>query len=50
MTDTCERIVVFDLDETLGAFVELGIFWDALDNNLNKLTKQDFFDILDLYP
>ncbi len=50
MSDTCDKIVVFDLDETLGAFVELGIFWDALDNYFNNLTKNDFFDVLDLYP
>ena len=25
------KIVVFDLDETLGYFTELGIFWDSLD-------------------
>ena len=24
------RIIVFDMDETLGYFVELGMFWDAL--------------------
>ena len=51
MSRRCEKIVVFDLDETLGAFVELGIFWDALQNYFNnKLTKKDFFDIIDLYP
>jgi hypothetical protein len=26
------RIIVFDMDETLGYFVELGMFWDALQN------------------
>ena len=26
------RIIVFDMDETLGYFVELGIFWDALQH------------------
>ena len=30
---TCNpKIVVFDLDETLGYFTELGIFWDSLEN------------------
>ena len=24
------KIVVFDLDETLGYFTELGLFWDSL--------------------
>ena len=49
------KIVVFDLDETLGYFTEFGIFWDSLAKlfkNKNKytLTQNDFDDILDLYP
>lgn len=54
------KIVVFDLDETLGYFMELGMFWDALKEYIkqkeNKTThkitlNQDFFNnILDLYP
>jgi hypothetical protein len=49
------KIVVFDLDETLGYFTEYGIFWDSLTHYLkikNKatLTQSDFNDILDLYP
>jgi hypothetical protein len=49
------KIVVFDLDETLGYFTEYGIFWDSLANylkNKNKylLTQNDFNDILDLFP
>jgi hypothetical protein len=50
------KIVVFDLDETLGYFTELGIFWDCLKNylkikNANKtLSQTDFNNILDLYP
>jgi hypothetical protein len=49
------KIVVFDLDETLGYFVELGVFWDCLKRYLFKNTKSvlhenDFFDILELYP
>jgi hypothetical protein len=49
------KIVVFDLDETLGYFTELGIFWDCLksylkiENNIH-LTQRDFNDILDLFP
>ncbi len=30
------KIVVFDLDETLGYFVECGIFWDCLNKYLLK--------------
>ena len=49
------KIVVFDLDETLGYFTEFGIFWDCLTNYFkNKtedtLTQSDFNDILDLFP
>jgi hypothetical protein len=49
------KVVVFDLDETLGYFVEFGIFWDCLTRQLNeisstKLTQEVFNDILDLYP
>lgn len=48
------KIVVFDLDETLGYFTEYGIFWDSLGNYLKtkkrELTQTDFDDILDLFP
>lgn len=49
------KIVVFDLDETLGYFVEFGIFWDSLNlylmkNNKKELNQNDFNNILDLYP
>jgi acetaldehyde dehydrogenase (acetylating) len=49
------KIVVFDLDETLGYFTQYGIFWDSLSNyikvkNKNKLTQADFDDVLDLFP
>jgi len=49
------KIVVFDLDETLGYFTQYGIFWDSLikyvkTTNNPQLTQTDFNDILDLYP
>ena len=50
------KIVVFDLDETLGYFTQYGIFWDSLKNylkikNKSDLLTQKVFDlILDLYP
>ena len=48
------KIVVFDLDETLGYFVEYGIFWDCLNkyllNENYQLTQKDFNEILDLFP
>jgi hypothetical protein len=49
------KIVVFDLDETLGYFTQYGIFWDSLANylrvkNKSALTQTDFDQILDLFP
>jgi hypothetical protein len=49
------KIVVFDLDETLGYFTQLGIFWDSLkiylkEQNKRELNQSDFNEILDLYP
>jgi hypothetical protein len=48
------KIVVFDLDETLGYFTQYGIFWDSLSNylkmkNKNTLTQCEFDIILDLF-
>ena len=44
------KYVVFDLDETLGYFTELGIFWDSLNTVLRKKLNQDHFNkICDLY-
>ena len=45
-----KKIVVFDLDETLGNFVELGMFCDALENfNGTSLSTEHFFQIIDLF-
>ena len=50
------KVVIFDLDETLGYFVEFGIFWDCLQQYFTNhkikysLTQEDFNSILDLYP
>ena len=50
------KIVVFDLDETLGYFVEFGMFWDALQNyikqqKLSLTIDQPLFNkVLELYP
>jgi len=48
------KIVIFDLDETLGYFVEFGMFWDCLNKYIseNKITEEilDFNATLDLYP
>jgi hypothetical protein len=49
------KIVVFDLDETLGYFTEFGIFWDSLTRylkikNKSNMSQIDFDNILDLFP
>ena len=44
------KIVVFDLDETLGNFIELGMFCDALDDyTATKMATPHFFEIMDLF-
>lgn len=44
------KIIVFDLDETLGYFTQFGIFWDCLNEHFNQLNQTDFNNVLDLYP
>jgi hypothetical protein len=50
------KIVVFDLDETLGYYVEFGMFWDALQDYIKKqnipitIDQELFNKVLDLYP
>ena len=50
------KIVVFDLDETLGYFMELGMFWDALnayiiEQQINQPINQALFNkVLDMFP
>jgi hypothetical protein len=46
-----KKIVVFDLDETLGSFVELNMFWNALENYYGKkLSSEEFNNLLDIFP
>ena len=42
-----DKVLVFDLDETLGSFHQLVILWNLLDVNKNQNT---FNILLDLYP
>jgi len=45
------NIVVFDLDETIGNFTELSIFWEALNKyTSDPLSQEDFFRLLDTFP
>ena len=50
--NTPHKIVVFDLDETLGYFTEFGIFCDCLNTYFknNNYSEQHFNSLLDLYP
>ena len=53
---SANKIVVFDLDETLGYFVELGLFWDCIQAYIDKcdiqfiMGQQEFNSLLDLFP
>jgi len=43
--------VVFDLDETLGHFVQLGIFNDLLEKYYKKpISSNNFFKLMDIFP
>ena len=45
------KVVAFDLDETLGYFTELSIFWEALENFYGtNLLSDKFFQVLDIFP
>ena len=45
------KVVVFDLDETLGYFVVFGMFWNAIRSFFKRpLTQMDFNTTMDLYP
>ena len=45
------KIVVFDLDETVGHFAEIGIFWEALEKFYgHNLFPDKFHEMLDLFP
>ena len=51
LNDKAIKIIVFDLDETLGSFSQLGALWDSLRDIYGKeLSKQHFFKIVDLFP
>jgi hypothetical protein len=45
-------VIVFDLDETLGSFSQLYIFWNLTKNYLNNDNLQDkyLFNLLDSFP
>jgi phosphoserine phosphatase len=52
------KVVVFDLDETLGYFFQLGQLWDLMHFYIEKnkksmyvkLTQTEFTELLNLFP
>jgi hypothetical protein len=51
ITKKHKKIVVFDMDETLGCFVQLGMFTEILEHNIKrKLTNEEFNILMDLFP
>ena len=46
-----KKVIVFDLDDTIGHFEELGMFIDGLESMYRKHLKQeDIYQLLDLWP
>jgi len=46
-----KKVIVFDLDETIGSFSDLEILWTALGElDFFELTQSSFNQLLDLYP
>jgi len=46
-----KKVVVFDLDETIGSFSDLEILWSALcEMDAFEQTQESFNQLLDLYP
>ena len=43
-------VMVFDLDETLGHFSQLYVFWSLLINYINNSNELIFFKLLDSFP
>ena len=45
------KIVVFDLDQTLGDFGNLSLFWSGLQNYVKQpLNEPDFYYLMDAFP
>jgi len=46
------KVVVFDVDETLGNFIQFSLFGNALENYFNRpgIIYKYFNDLVDLYP
>jgi len=46
-----KKAVVFDMDETLGCYLQFGLFIDILETQLQRdITTEEFNILMDLYP
>ena len=45
-----KKIVVFDMDETLGYFTQLGLIYDSLAKSGVTMTQEVFNELMDLFP
>ena len=46
-----KKVLVFDLDETLGSFIDLEILWRAIHRCAPSIKNvPEFFEVLELYP
>ncbi len=46
---TVNKVVIFDMDETLGHFYQISGLWYAIKYTNPRATKQDFFDLMDCF-
>ena len=46
---TINKVVIFDMDETLGHFYQISGLWYAIKDTNPRATKQDFFDLMDCF-
>ena len=46
-----KKVIVFDLDETIGSFADLEILWNSLGElDFFKQSQDSFNKLLDMYP
>ena len=45
-----QNIIIFDLDETLGYFTEIGIFWEIINCYYENKKEIDLFNLIDMFP
>jgi len=48
--NSCSKVIVFDLDETLGTFLDLEILWVIIKNNIQNSDQITFDSLIELYP